>query len=181
MKPYVAPGVVVVLSLMSGIVLAKPQGDLIAEGERLVHVLDCNICHSPKVFTEQGPVPDTSRLLSGHPAGDPMPEIPSGLVGPEGWGGLFNNHMTAWAGPWGVSFAFNLTPDEETGIGVWTEEMFVGSIRNGKHMSVGRPVLPPMPWPAYSRLTDEELRAIFAYLKSVPPIKNKVPDPVAPQ
>ena len=158
----------------------RAQSDPLKAGERLVHALDCNICHSPKVFTEQGPQPDPTRLLSGHPANLPVPALPTGALGPEGWGGLFNPHMTAWAGPWGISFAMNLTPDDETGMGVWTEDLFRNAIRNGKHMGVGRPILPPMPWQAYSVLTDEEIHSIFLYLKSLPPVKNAVPAPVPP-
>lgn len=153
---------------------------VIKAGERLVEVLDCNICHSPKVFTAEGPIPDASRRLSGHPADVAVPAPPMDALGPDAWGGLFNPHMTAWAGPWGISFASNLTPDDETGIGVWTEDLFRNAIRNGKHMGVGRPILPPMPWPAYAHLTDEEFHAIFTYLKSLPPVKNPVPQPIPP-
>jgi cytochrome c553 len=88
--------------------------------------------------------------------------------------------MTAWSGPWGVSHTANLTPDPETGLGALSEENFVQSIRTGKHLGAGRDILPPMPWPMYRNLSDEDLKAIFAYLKSIPPIKNKVPDPVPP-
>lgn len=88
--------------------------------------------------------------------------------------------MTAWAGPWGISYAANLTPDVNTGIGIWTEEMFLNAMKTGKHMGSGRTILPPMPWQNLSRLTEEDLKAIFAYLKSVPAIRNQVPEPVAP-
>lgn len=86
--------------------------------------------------------------------------------------------MTAWAGPWGVSYAANLTPDQNTGMGIWTEDMFIKAMRAGKHMGYGREILPPMPWQASSNLTDEDLKAIFAYLRSVPPISNRVPGPL---
>jgi hypothetical protein len=88
--------------------------------------------------------------------------------------------FTAWTGPWGVSFSANLTPDQNTGIGVWTEEMFIQTLREGKHMGNGRPLLPPMPWQPYGQKTDDDLKAIFAYLKSLPPMANRVPDPVPP-
>jgi hypothetical protein len=88
--------------------------------------------------------------------------------------------MTAWAGPWGTSFAANLTPDIETGLGSWTEAMFVKAIRSGKHMGEGRPILPPMPWQVYKNLTDEDLKSIFAYLQSLPAVENAVPEPVPP-
>ena len=88
--------------------------------------------------------------------------------------------MTAWSGPWGVSYTANLTPDQETGIGAWSEENFIQALRTGKHLGGGRDILPPMPWPAYQNLSDEDLKSIFAYLKSIPPIRNQVPDPVPP-
>ena len=89
--------------------------------------------------------------------------------------------MTAWAGPWGISFAANLTPDQNTGLGIWTEDMFLNAIRKGRHMGVSRRILPPMPWQVFRNLTDEDLKAIFAYLRSVPPVHNRVPEPVEPQ
>jgi hypothetical protein len=89
--------------------------------------------------------------------------------------------MTAWSGPWGTSFAANLTSDQNTGLGIWTEEMFLNAIRQGRHMGVSRPILPPMPWQVFRNLTDEDLKAIFAYLRTVPPVHNRVPDPVEPQ
>jgi hypothetical protein len=58
--------------------------------------------------------------------------------------------------------------------------MFIKAIRNGKDMGEGRPILPPMPWPEYRHFTDDELKSIFAYLKSLPPISNAVPDPISP-
>jgi hypothetical protein len=86
--------------------------------------------------------------------------------------------LTAWSGPWGVSYATNLTPDEETGIGAWDENMFIQALRTGQHLGGGRPILPPMPWEMYRQASDEDLKAIFAYLKSLPPISNQVPEPV---
>lgn len=87
---------------------------------------------------------------------------------------------TAWAGPWGVSFTANLTPDENTGIGIWTEDIFMNTIRNGRHWGVARPLPPPMPWQAYRELTDEDLKSVYAYLRSIPPIHNRVPQPLSP-
>ena len=149
-----------------------------ARGEYLVAVGGCNDCHTPKTFTESGPVPDPTRLLSGHPASEALPEIPVGIIAPDKWGAVTNNHLSAWVGPWGVSFTFNLTPDLATGLGSWTEEMFIGALRTGKHQGEGRDILPPMPWAEYRHMSDEDLGAIFAYLRSIPPIDNAVPDPI---
>jgi hypothetical protein len=152
--------------------------DQIERGKYLVRLGGCNDCHSPKVFTPKGPVPDETRLLSGHPAGSKLPDIDFSLIGPDKWI-LFTSDLTATVGPWGVTFGVNLTPDEETGIGLWTEEIFIKAMRTGEHLGVGPPILPPMPWFNLAHLTDEDLKAIFAYLKSLKPIKNSVPAPIS--
>jgi hypothetical protein len=159
---------------------SMPSKAMVERGKYLVTVGGCDDCHSPKVMTAQGPVPDTTRLLSGHRADQTLPEVPAGLIGPNGWGAVTNNEFTAWAGPWGTSFAQNLTPDTATGLGSWTVDMFTKAIRTGKHMGEGRDILPPMPWPAFAHMTDDDLRAIFSYLKSLPAIENSVPEPIAP-
>jgi hypothetical protein len=87
---------------------------------------------------------------------------------------------TAFAGPWGVSFSANLTPDPDTGLGKWTEDMFIAAIRTGRHEGKGRPILPPMPYPMFRNLNDEDLASIFAYLQSLKPTRNRVPSPIDP-
>ena len=151
----------------------------VERGAYLVSILGCHDCHSPKIYGEKGPEPDPSRLLSGQPADKPLPSTPAGLPDPNGWVALTNSHFTAWLGPWGVSFASNLTPDA-TGLGGWTEENFIQTIRTGKHLGVGRPILPPMPWQDFAKMTDEDLRAVFAYLRTLPPVANVVPAPLPP-
>lgn len=151
----------------------------IERGQYLVSINGCGDCHSPKTFTATGPEPDASRLLSGHPADSVLPPVPSGVIGPDRWGAITSNDFTAWAGPWGVSFAANLTPDA-TGLGGWTPEMFIQAMRTGKHAGAGRPILPPMPWNLVGLMTDDDLRAVFAYLQSLPPVANVVPVPVPP-
>jgi mono/diheme cytochrome c family protein len=153
----------------------------IKRGEYLVGAGSCNDCHSPKIATANGPAPDPARLLSGHPAGMALPPVPSQYIGPASWGGVFSNDLTAWSGPWGTSFSANLTPDMETGIGGWTAEVFIQAMRTGKHLGVGRDILPPMPWFNLARLSDDDLKAIFAYLKSLPPVRNAVPAPIPPR
>jgi mono/diheme cytochrome c family protein len=153
---------------------------LIARGKYLVTIGSCNDCHSPKLMTPKGPVIDESRLLSGSPAGMPIPAVPPGTLGPDKWGALTSNDLTAWVGPWGTSFTRNLTPDKETGLGSWTEAMFIKALRTGKDMGEGRPILPPMPWEMIGKATDSDLKAIFAYLQSLKPIKNAVHDPIPP-
>jgi hypothetical protein len=107
--------------------------------------------------------------------------VPAGVLTPTGWGALGSQDMTTWAGPWGVSFAANLTPDNKTGIGLMSEEMFIKSLRTGKHRGMLRDILPPMPWQNLAKVSDEDLKAMFAYLKSLPPVANRVPDPIPPK
>ena len=120
-----------------------------------------------------------TRFLAGHAENAELPPPPQLPVGP--WMAMANADFTAWSGPWGVSYAINLTPDENTGIGSWSEDTFVKAVKTGRHMGVSRPILPPMPWTAFRNLTDEDLRSIFAYLRTIPPVHNRVPEPVAPR
>jgi hypothetical protein len=101
------------------------------------------------------------------------------MIGPGKWV-TTEKHLGAWVGPWGISYASNLTPDKATGIGTLTEEMFVKCLREGKYMGVSRPLLPPMPWNVYGMKTDQDLKAIYAYLMSVKPVHNQVPQPTPP-
>ncbi len=148
----------------------------IKRGEYLVKFGDCSACHTPLKFGEHGPEPDMTKFLSGHPANTKLPP-PDLKPGP--WFAATAG-MTAWAGPWGISYSANLTPDKNTGLGIWTEDMFINAMRAGKHMGSGRPILPPMPWQASASLSDEDLKAVFAYLRSLPPINNNVPAPLKP-
>ena len=148
---------------------AKEKG-MVERGKYLVTVGVCNDCHSPKLFGPQGPMIDSTRLLSGFPFKTNLPEIPKGVLAPDKWGALTANDFTAWAGPWGVSFTRNLTPDTSTGLGSWTESMFIKAMRTGKDMGEGRDILPPMPWMNFGQMTDADLKAVFAYLRSLKPI-----------
>jgi len=152
------------------------EKEMIERGKYLITAGGCHDCHSPKVFGPQGPKIDETRILSGHPAEMQLAEFDPTILEP-GKYILFTQDVTAAIGPWGASFAANLTPDNETGIGTWQPEMFINALRTGKHLGAGRPILPPMPWEMVGKLTDEDLQAMFAYLKSIPPVKNKVPDP----
>jgi mono/diheme cytochrome c family protein len=155
--------------------------DMIARGQYLVTIASCHDCHSPKIFNEQGMLLDSSRLMSGHPSTTQLPPAPANTYQAGQWINMAPD-ITAFKGPWGTSYAANLTPDSATGIGTWTEENFRKALRTGKHMGQenGRPIMPPMPWPFIGKMTDEDLSAVFAYLKSLPPINNRVPAPEAP-
>jgi cytochrome c553 len=157
---------------------AKSKAARIERGAHLVKTMGCNDCHTPWRMSPQGPEPDMSRALTGHPQDVHMPPPPP-ASGPWTWHGAATN--TAFAGPWGVSFTANLTPDPETGLGKWTEEMFIATMRTRRHQGKGRPLLPPMPAQIIAALDDEDIRSLFAYLQSLPPVKNRVPAPIDPQ
>lgn len=141
-------------------------------GEHLVTICGCNDCHTPKKMTNRGPEPDSSLWLSGHPAGMPPPKVDRADMAKRGL--AVTDFLTAWVGPWGTSYAPNITGDE-TGIGAWSEKQFITCIREGKLKGLTRPLMPPMPWQFYKAMTDDELKAIFAYLKSTKPINNVAP------
>jgi hypothetical protein len=159
---------------------SKPAEDPLKRGEYLATIGGCHDCHTPKIFNGGAMELDKARLLSGHRADASLPDVPANVIGPDQWGALANADLTAWAGPWGISYAANLTPDKKTGIGEWQVESFILAMRNGKHAGVGRPILPPMPWFNYAQMPDEDLRAVFAYLLTLPAIANKVPEPKPP-
>ena len=156
----------------------KPDQKLVNRGKYLVNAIGCNDCHTPFKMGPKGPEPDMTRFLSGHPQDMALPPAPVPAPGP--WIGAFAATMTAWSGPWGVSFTRNLTPDKESGLGDWTEANFIATFRTGKRMGKGRDILPPMPIPAFKNMTDNDLKSIFAYLKTIPAVKNKVPEPIPP-
>jgi|RhiMethySRZTD1v2_1073278.scaffolds.fasta_scaffold42721_3 mono/diheme cytochrome c family protein len=160
----------------------KPRGEdttrqaQIERGKYLVTIGGCNDCHTPWKMGEHGPEPDMSRMLSGHPETMAMPPGPKADMP---WGATAAATMTAWSGPWGVSFTANLTPDP-SGLGAWNEDIFINTMRTGKHWGQSRPILPPMPWFNYGKMTDDDLKAVFAYLQSIPPVHNNVPLPIPP-
>ena len=152
---------------------------LVQRGEYLVTIMGCNDCHSPKEMGPQGPVLIADLILSGYPAARPFEKVEPELI-KKGWI-LFNADLTAAAGPWGVSFAANLTSDQ-TGIGNWTEENFKRALKEGKYkgLEVSRMLLPPMPWSNFAVISDEDISAIFQYLKSTKPVSNVVPAAISP-
>jgi cytochrome c553 len=156
-------------------VATMPSKDsLIKRGSYLVTIAGCNDCHSPKKMGPNGPVVDPATMLSGFPANTPVPvagpdDIKNGLA-------VFGGDLTVAIGPWGTTFAANITSDA-TGIGNWKEDQFKNALRHGKYKGLdgGRMLMPPMPWQDFSNLTDEDIRAIFFYLKSTKPVNNVVP------
>jgi len=149
----------------------------IKRGEYLVEIMGCHDCHTPMKMGPNGPEQDRSRALSGHPENAPMPPA---LNLPAGYLAAIGATFTSFSGPWGTSFTRNLTPEKETGLGDWTVEEFIATMKTGRERGKGRPVLPPMPVQNLRQLSDQDIRALFAYLQSLPPVKNRVPQPIEP-
>jgi hypothetical protein len=158
--------------------LAPSDPARVARGKYLVSIMGCHDCHTPLKLGPRGPEPDMDRALTGHPEQLTMPPAPELPPGP--WAMVGAATSTAFAGPWGVSFTANLTPDPETGLGSWTEEMFVATMKTGRHQGKGRPVLPPMPVQVIRNLTASDFTDLFAYLQSLKPVHNRVPAPIDP-
>jgi hypothetical protein len=160
---------------------APPTQTAVERGRLLVTVGGCHDCHTTKKLGPRGPEPDMARMLSGHPENIKVAEVYKPAARSP-WTIATTDTLTAWSGPWGISYAANLTPDPNTGLrsGVWTEALFIQALRTGKHMGVARDILPPMPWAFYSQMSDDDLKAIWAYLGTIPAINNHVPDPVPP-
>ena len=127
---------------------ARAEESPLERGKYLVTLAGCGDCHTPGGLIGS---PDPKRLLGGSDVGFGDPA--SGV----------------WIGP-------NLTPDEETGLGDWTDDQIIAAITKGIRPD-GRKLSAIMPWPSFSHLTADDARAIVAYLKSLPPVKNKVPIP----
>ncbi len=146
----------------------------IKKGAYLVQAAGCGDCHSPKVMTAMGPVPDTTRLLSGHRSTVPLPPVNEEAM-KAGWA-LFAPEGTAAVTPVGIAYAANLTPDA-TGLGGWTLDQFRKAFTEGKWKGLdnSRPLLPPMPWQNYRNMQADDVAAIFEYLQSLPPVQNQVP------
>ena len=128
-----------------------PASDKVARGKWLVDVLGCEGCHTRHL--PEGRL-DPNYLMAGHKSDDPYPAWNDTLF-TKGYGMLVSTTGTAFAGPWGVTFARNLTPDKATGIGGWDEAAFINVLREGM-------LKPPMPALAYGRLGDDDLKAMFA-------------------
>ena len=164
-------GVVLIANAAASRAADTPSAE---RGKYLVMAMGCNDCHTPWQVGPNGPEPDFTRMLSGHPQDEVMLEP---KLHPGQWAAAPTN--TAFKGPWGTSYTANLTPDE-TGLGKWTEDMFVRAIREGRHMGQGRPIQPPMPWPMIRNLNDVDLKSIFVFLRTLPPVQNRVPEPQPP-
>lgn len=130
---------------------AKAEEAQVARGRYLVQIAGCSDCHTPGHFLGQ---PDASRFLGGSDVGFEIPGV-------------------------GIVYGPNLTPDDATGLGTWSAEQIVAALRTGATPE-GRGLVPVMPWPNLSALSDEDAYAIAAYLNSLDPVQHKVPGPIPP-
>ena len=165
-------GAIIALSINS----VESQSDRVQRGKYLVDTVGaCGHCHTPRAGAEY----NTNMYLAGHPANAPYPRYNFSMM-QQGIFILTSTQMTAFSGPFGTSFASNLTPDNETGLGEWTEKMFIQAMRTGLHQGVAgnRKIFPPMPTKHYAQMNDEDLKAIWAYLRTIKPVSNEVSPPL---
>jgi mono/diheme cytochrome c family protein len=130
---------------------AAPAQSPVERGKYLVTIGGCSDCHTPGTLLG---MPDMARFLGGSEVGFELPGL-------------------------GTFHAPNLTPDPETGLGTWTEAQIVTAITTGKRPD-GRELAPIMPWRGLAALTPDDAMAIAIFLKSLPPVANKVPGPFGP-
>jgi mono/diheme cytochrome c family protein len=119
-------------------------------GHYIVELAGCGHCHTPGHFRGKE---DASRELGGGDVGFEVPGAGT-FVGP------------------------NLTPDKQTGLGTWSDQQIATAIRSGVRPD-GRMLSPVMPWPEFSNLNDADLKAIIVYLRTLKPVSNQVPGPLA--
>lgn len=155
------------------------KDSLVKRGSYLVTMMGCDDCHSPKKMGPNGLEVIPELRLSGYPHDRPVAKADTSAM-KNGWV-LFGGDLTSYVGPWGTSFSANITSGQ-TGIGNWTEANFRKAITEGKWKGLDntRMLLPPMPWFNFKYLKDEDLKAIFAFLKSTNPVENVVPAPKPP-
>ena len=170
------------VGLLAGAVIAlninsvESQSDMVQRGKYLVDTVGaCGHCHTPRAGAEY----NMDMYLAGHPANTPYPRYNFSMM-QQGIFVLTSPQMSAFSGPFGTSFASNLTPDKETGLGEWTEKMFINAMRTGYHQgnTSNRKIFPPMPTKHYAQMNDEDLKAIWAYLRTIKPVKNEVSPPL---
>ena len=148
MSRFIAVSTCVALLAALGAVPLKAQGADVARGKYLVSIAGCNDCHTSGYFLGK---PEESRYLGGSDVGFEVPGL-------------------------GVFHGANLTPDKETGLGGWTDAQIITALTTGKRPD-GRELAPVMPWRAFANFTREDIGAIVAYLRTLPPVHNKVPGP----
>lgn len=123
---------------------------LVERGAYLAHIMDCGGCHRTGAFTPQ---PNLETPLAGSDIGFEMPGM-------------------------GYVYPPNLTPDEETGLGKWSDEEIIAAFTTGMRPD-GRQLAPMMPWMSYAHINSDDATALVAYLRSLKSVKHKAPGPFA--
>ena len=136
----------------------ESESVMVARGHYIATAIQGCGCHTREK-------PDGSKDENWHYAGSPNPAPPAGPPANAGW----------TSPRWKRIYARNITPDQETGIGKWTEANFIRAMRTGLTPD-GRVLDAQMPWEAFQKITDRDLKSLWAYLKTIKPIKNKAPD-----
>ncbi len=126
--------------------------DQVGRGKYLVTIMGCGDCHTPGSLLGK---PDMAHMLSGSEVGFEVPDV-------------------------GIFVPRNLTPDNETGLGTWSEDQIVAAIMTGKRPD-GRILAPAMPWMDFAALMPADAHAVAAYLKSLPPVVHAIPGPFGPK
>lgn len=154
------------------------EAELVKRGEYLVNAVGCDDCHSPKTLGPNGFEVIEDLRFSGYPSERALQKVDTNSI-KTGWS-MFGTDFTSTVGQWGMSFAANISSDA-SGIGNWTEQQFFKAIREGKYKGLdnSRPLLPPMPWFVYRNFSDEDISAIYHYLKTTKPVENVVPAAIA--
>ena len=139
--------------------------------------MGCHDCHTPMKIGPNGPEQDMARAPQ-RPPGERRGAAGANL--PAGYLAVIGATFTSFSGPWGTSFTRNLTPDKETGLGDWTVEEFIATMKTGRERGKGRPGAAADAGAEPRALSDQDIRSLFAYLQSLPPIKNRMPQPIEP-
>ena len=137
--------------LLAPVVAQAADPATVARGKYLVTIASCHDCHTPGYFLGK---PDTARYLGGSDVGFELPGLGT-FLGP------------------------NLTPDKETGLGKWTDAQIVAAIQTGVRAD-GRMLAPIMPYHAFANFTPQDVQAIVAFLRTIPPVQHKVEGPFGP-
>ena len=154
----------------------KFSAEQVREGETLVLEGSCNFCHTPELTEDDKYF---GKILFGYPSDKKLPELPNVPFGSQQWMEFVSNlDSTVWIAGNMVVFSANITPDIETGIGSWSKDDFINTIRTGMHPGWKKKVNKPMPWLDYAKLSNDELTSIYSYLMTQQPVHNKVPEPV---
>jgi hypothetical protein len=157
LKDYEQINATMILDAPTPVEVAPENREAVTRGEYLVELLGCGACHTDGALIGE---PDMERPLAGSAIG------------------------IAYTSPLesrypGVVYAPNITPDNETGIGRWSDQQIANAVRAGVGRHGERRIL-VMPWQGYAQISNDDAFAIVGYLRNIKPIRNRVPEDVPP-